>query len=128
MNWCTSKFLFAIVLVLTIVVLGGFSISDAMETTIKKIVADKNSYDGKEVSVSGTVSANLKFKTSKGGKDYTTFSLIGDTGGRINVFVWGKSKLHGGQKVRVTGIYHKVMRVGQSTFRNEIEATDITTP
>jgi len=125
MNWCTSKFLFAIVLVLTIVVLGGFSISDAMETTIKKIVADKNSYDGKEVSVSGTVSANLKFKTSKGGKDYTTFSLIGDTGGRINVFVWGKSKLHGGQKVRVTGIYHKVMKVGQSTFRNEIEATEI---
>jgi hypothetical protein len=125
MNWCTSKFLFAIVLVLTIVVLGGFSISDAIETTIKKIVADKNSYDGKEVSVSGTVSANLKFKTSKGGKDYTTFSLIGDTGGRINVFVWGKSKLHGGQKVRVTGIYHKVMRVGQSTFRNEIEATEI---
>jgi len=125
MNWCTSKFLFAIVLVLTIVVLGGFSISDAIETTIKKIVADKNSYDGKEVSVSGTVSANLKFKTSKGGKDYTTFSLIGDTGGRINVFVWGKSKLHGGQKVRVTGIYHKVMKVGQSTFRNEIEATEI---
>ena len=125
MNWCTSKFLFAIVLVLTIVVLGGFSISDAIETTVKKIVADKNSYDGKEVSVSGTVSANLKFKTSKGGKDYTTFSLIGDTGGRINVFVWGKSKLHGGQKVRVTGIYHKVMRVGQSTFRNEIEATEI---
>ena len=125
MNWCTSKFLFAIVLVLTIVVLGGFSISDAIETTIKKIVADKNSYDGKEVSVSGTVSANLKFKTSKGGKDYTTFSLIGDTGGRINVFVWGKSKLHGGQKVRVTGVYHKVMRVGQSTFRNEIEATEI---
>jgi hypothetical protein len=125
MNWCTSKFLFAIVLVLTIVVLGGFSISDAIETTVKKIVADKNSYDGKEVSVSGTVSANLKFKTSKGGKDYTTFSLIGDTGGRINVFVWGKSKLHGGQKVRVTGIYHKVMKVGQSTFRNEIEATEI---
>src|SRR4030067_2212586 len=118
MNWCSSKFLFAIVLVLTIVVLGGFSISDAIETTIKKIVADKNSYDGKEVSVSGTVSANLKFKTSKGGKDYTTFSLIGDTGGRINVFVWGKSKLHVGQKVRVTGIYNKVMRVGQSTFSN----------
>ncbi len=125
MNWSTSKFLFAIVLVLTIVVLGGFSISDAMETTIDKILADKNSYDGKEVSVSDTVSANLKFKTSKGGKDYTTFSLIGDTGGRINVFVWGKSKLHGGEKVRVTGKYYKVKKVGKYTFRNEIEATEI---
>ena len=121
------KFSQVIFLVLTIV-LGGFSICPAIETTIKEIVADKNSYDGKEVSVSGTVSANLKFKTIKGGKDYTTFSLLGDSGGRINIFIWGKLKLQGGQKVRVTGIYHKVMRVGQSTFRNEIEAMEITAP
>jgi hypothetical protein len=124
MKRCTSKFLFVIVLVLTIV-LGGFSICPAIETIVDKILADKNSYDGKEVSVSGTVSANLKFKTTKGGKDYTTFSLLGDSGRRINVFIWGKLKFKGGQKVRVTGIYHKVMRVGQSTFRNEIEATEI---
>lgn len=119
------KFSQVIFLVLAIV-LGSFTICPAIETTIKEIVADKNSYDGKEVSVSGTVSANLKFKTIKGGKDYTTFSLLGDSGGRINIFIWGKLKLQGGQKVRVTGIYHKVMRVGQSTFRNEIEAMEIT--
>ena len=117
------KFSQVIFLVLAIV-LGSFTICPAIETTIKEIVADKNSYDGKEVSVSGTVSANLKFKTIKGGKDYTTFSLLGDSGGRINIFIWGKLKLQGGQKVRVTGIYHKVMRVGQSTFRNEIEAME----
>jgi len=121
------KFSQVIFLVLAIV-LGSFTICPAIETTIKEIVADKNSYDGKEVSVSGTVSANLKFKTIKGGKDYTTFSLLGDSGGRINIFIWGKLKLQGGQKVRVTGIYHKVMRVGQSTFRNEIEAMEITAP
>jgi len=124
MKRCTSKFLFVIVLVLTIG-LGSFSICPAIETTVDKILADKNAYDGKEVSVSGTVSANLKLKTSKGEKDYTTFSLLGDSGGRINIFIWGKLKLQGGQKVRVTGIYHKVMKVGQSTFRNEIEATEI---
>jgi hypothetical protein len=118
------KFSQVIFLVLAIV-LGSFTICPAIETTVDKILADKNSYDGKEVSVSGTVSANLKFKTSKGGKDYTTFSLLCDSGRRINVFIWGKLKLQGGQKVRVTGIYHKVMRVGQSTFRNEIEATEI---
>src|SRR4030066_1085652 len=118
MNWCTSKFLFAIVLVLTIVVLCGFSISDAIETTIKEILADKNSYDGKEVSVSGTVSG-VKFKTSKGGKDYTTFTLIGEPGGRFKVFIWGKLKLQGGQKVRVTGKYYKVKKVEKYTFRNQ---------
>jgi hypothetical protein len=121
------KFSQVIFLVLAIV-LGSFTICPAIETTIKEIVADKNSYDGKEVSVSGTVSANLKLKTSKGEKDYTTFSLLGDSGGRINIFIWGKLKLQGGQKVRVTGIYHKVMKVGQSTFRNEIEAMEITAP
>ena len=119
------KFSQVIFLVLAIV-LGSFTICPAIETTVDKILADKNSYDGKEVSVSGTVSANLKLKTSKGEKDYTTFSLLGDSGSRINIFIWGKLKLQGGQKVRVTGIYHKVMKVGRSTFRNEIEAMEIT--
>jgi hypothetical protein len=126
MKRCTSKFLFVIVLVLTII-LGGFSICPAIEITTEKIVTDKDSYDGKEVSVKGSVS-NLKFKTSNGGKDYTTFSLLGDSGGHINVFIWGKLKLQGGQKVRVTGIYRKVKKIGKYTFRNEIEATGITNP
>jgi hypothetical protein len=108
------------------IILCGFSISDAVETTIDKIVANKNSYDGKEVSVSGTVSG-VKFKTSKG-KDYTTFTLIGEPGGRLNVFIFGKLKLHGGQKVQVTGKYYKVKKVGKYTFRNQIEATDIQEP
>jgi hypothetical protein len=127
MKRCTSKFLFVIVLVLTIV-LGGFPICPAIGTTVDKILADKNSYDEKEVSVSGTVSANLKFKTTKDGKDFTTFSLLGDSGRRINVFIWGKLKLQGGQKVRVTGIYRKVKKIGKYTFRNGIEATGITNP
>ena len=127
MKRCASKFLFVIVLVLTIV-LGGFPICPAIGTTVDKILADKNSYDEKEISVSGTVSANLKFKTTKDGKDFTTFSLLGDSGRRINVFIWGKLKLQGGQKVRVTGIYRKVKKIGKYTFRNGIEATGITNP
>ena len=127
MKRCTSKFLFAIVLVLTIV-LGGFSICPAIGTTVDKILADKNSYDGKEVSVSGTVSADIKFKTTKDGKNYTTFSILGDSGRRIKVFIWGKLKLQGGQKVRVTGIYRKIKKTGTYTFRNGIEATGITNP
>ena len=127
MKRCIPKFLFVIVLVLTIV-LGGFSICPAIGTTVDKILADKNSYDGKEVSVSGTVSADLKLKTTKDGKDYTTFSLLGDSGRRIKVFILGRLKLQGGQKVRVTGIYRKVKKVGKYTFRNQIEATEITNP
>ncbi|MEM2941696.1 MAG: hypothetical protein QW304_09150 [Thermoproteota archaeon] len=44
------------------------------ENSIAKVLQNKELYDGKEVVVSGEVS-KLKFKTSKSGKDYTTFSL-----------------------------------------------------
>ena len=117
------KILFGIVLVLAIV-LSGFSICPAIEITTEKIVTDKDSYDGKEVSVEGSVS-NLKFKTSKGGNNYTTFVLVGKSGGRINVFIEGRLKLKPGQKVRVTGLYRKVKKVPRHTYYNEIEASEV---
>jgi hypothetical protein len=97
------------------------------EITAGKIVADKDSYDGKEVSVSGKIS-NLKFKASRGAKKYTTFVLVGESGGRINVITSEQPKLKPGQKVRVTGVYRKSKKVGMYTFRNEIEAKKITNP
>jgi hypothetical protein len=117
------KILFGIVLVLTIV-LSGFSICPAIEITTEKIVTDKDSYDGKEVSVEGSVS-NLKFKTSKGGNNHTTFVLVGESGSRINVFIWGRLKLKPGQKVRVTGLYRKVMRVAHRIYYNQIDASEV---
>lgn len=137
----TSKFLLGVILSLSVLLWGNFSDAAVpwqifipseenkpVETPAEKILADKNSYDGKEVSVSGTVSADLKLKKSKAGKDYTTFSLQGDSGKRIKVFIWGRLKIQGGQKVRVTGIFHKVKKVGEHTFRNEIEAKEIANP
>jgi hypothetical protein len=137
----TSKILLGVILSLSVLLWGNFSDaavpwplliphepSKPVETPAEKILADKNSYDGKEVSVSGTVSADLKLKTLKDGKDYTTFSLLGDSGRRIKVFIWGRLKLQGGQKVKVTGIYRKIKKIGKYTFRNEIEATEITNP
>jgi hypothetical protein len=125
MKWWSSKFYIAILLVLTIVLCGNFSYA-AIETTVQKILANRDSYDGQEVSVSGTVS-RLKLKTSKVGKDYTTFSLMSESGGSLTIFVWGQPKLKQGQKVKVTGTYRKVKRVGRYTFYNEIEATEIET-
>ncbi len=111
------------VLALTIV-LSGVSISAAMETTAEKIIIKKDSYDGKQVTVKGTVS-NLKFKTANVKDDYTTFILVGESGGRINVFIWGSLKLQPGQKVQVTGHYRKVRRWAQRNYYNEIEASEV---
>jgi len=121
MRQCFLKILWVTVLVLVLLV---SSVYPAIEATIGDILQNKDRYDGEEVSVSGTVS-KLKFKTSKSGNDYTTFSLIGDSGGSINVFIWGQSKLKAGQKAKVTGIYRKVKKVGRYTFYNEIEAVEI---
>ena len=121
----STAIIWIIIFVLAIVLCGNFSYA-AQETTVQKILANRDSYDGQEVSVSGTVS-KLKLKTSKGGNDYTTFSLLSESGGSLTIFVWGQSKLKQGQKVKVTGTYRKFKRVGRYTFYNEIEATEIET-
>jgi hypothetical protein len=123
MQWRTLKFLFGMVLVLTVLLFGRFG-DAAMETTIDKILADKNAYDGKDVLVSGVVS-NLKFKKSTGGSEYTTFSLTGESGKSIQVFFLGQYKLKSKQKVNVSGIFRKSAKVGRSILHNEIEAKEI---
>jgi hypothetical protein len=125
MNRLFVKLSLSIILFLA-VVLGGSSINAAMETTVEEIMADKDSYDGKEVSVSGAVSIP-RFKSSRHRKPYITFPLLGDSKGRINVLFWGDIKLKTGKKIRVTGIYRKIMEMGKYTFRDVIEASEIET-
>ena len=109
-----------------VILAGGTSIYAGVEPTVEEIMANKDSYDGKEVSISGTVSGP-RFKASKSGKPYMTFPLLGDSGGRINIFVWGNMKLKRGQKVRVTGIYRKSVEMGKYSFRDMIEAGEFKT-
>jgi len=114
--------LFAI-LFFSAVVLGNF-VYAAAEATVEEILANQDSYDGKEVSVSGAVSTP-RFKASRHGKPYMTFPLLGESGGRINVLVWEQMKLKKGEKVKVTGTYRKVMEMGKYTFRDMVEASEI---
>lgn len=123
MKWRNSNFSIVIILLLGFAPWVSFSHA-AIETTVEKILADKDSYHGKEVTVSGTVS-KLQFKTSKKGNEYTTFTLVGDSKDFIKVFIFGHSKIKEGQKVQVAGIYRKVKRVGRYSFYNEIEAVNI---
>jgi len=113
-----------IFLLVSAVLLCGTSIHAAMETTVEEIMANQDSYDGKEVSVYGAVSSP-RFKSTRHGKPFVTLPLLGDFKGRINVLFWGDMKLKTGKKVKVTGIYRKIMEVGKYTFRDVIEASDI---
>jgi hypothetical protein len=108
------------------IVLWGSAPQAALETTVEEIMANKDSYDEKEVSVSGTVSSP-KFKSSKQGKPYMTFPLLGNSEVRINVLLWGDMKLRPGKKISVRGVYRKNMKVGNYPFLDMIEATEIKT-
>ena len=123
MNPYSLRILFGVFLV-SAIVLGGFSICPAAETTIEKITYNKDSYDGQQVSVTGTVSG-LKFGPLVGGKTYTTFILVGKSGGRVNVLIWERLQLKPQQEVTVTGTYRKVWRTERRIFNNAIEASRI---
>jgi len=112
------------ILLISAIVLVGFAICAAAETTVEEILNKGDSYDGKTVSVTGTVS-NLKFRSLEVGNNYTTFMLASTSGGRIKVFARGKLKLQAGQKVQVTGVYRKVRTTARRQYYNEIEASDV---
>ena len=112
------------ILLISAIVLVGFAICAAAETTVEEIMNKGDSYDGKYVSVTGTVS-NLKLGSFEVGNNYTTFMLAGKSGGRIKIFARGKLKLQGGQKVQVTGVYRKVSKAGARYFYNQIVASEV---
>jgi len=117
------KFSLSFILFLSMFLLAS-SVHAITEATVEEIMANKDSYDGKEVAVSGTVSTP-KFKASRAGKAYMTFPILGDSGDRINILKWGDMKLKPGKKVSVKGIYRKTMKLGKYTFRDLIEASKI---
>jgi hypothetical protein len=113
-----------IFLLVSAILLCGTLIHASKETTVEEIMADKDSYDGKEVSLSGAVSTP-RFKASRHSKSYMTFPLLGDSGSRINILFWGEIKLKTGTKIKVQGVYRKMMEMGKYTFRDVIEASEI---
>ncbi len=107
-----------------VIALGGFLICAAAETTVEEIMNKADSYEGKTVSLTGTVS-NLKFGSVELGKDYTTFMLASKAGGRIKIFAWGKLTLKAGQNVQVMGVFRKVSKAGNRYFYNQIVASQV---
>ncbi len=117
--------IYSLTLFLTsVLLLCGTSTHAATETTVEQILGAKDSYDGKEVSVTGTVSTP-RFRASRHRKPYMTFPLLGDSGSRVNILFWGEIKLKTGKKIKVQGVYRKMMEMGKYTFRDVIEASKI---
>ena len=96
--------------------------AQAIKISIADIYANPNNYDGRMVQVEGKV-LFLKYKVCKKG-NYTTLELDDNSGKFLTVFSYGNFPIKKGDKVKVTGIYKKVIHVPpRYTFYNEIDAT-----
>lgn len=88
-----------------------------------RILADPAVFDGKDVTLSGKVTA-LKPRTSRAGNDYFTF-VLNDGQGALTVFAFGRPPCADGAVATVEGVFHVVKRVGRYTFRNQVDASRI---
>lgn len=120
-----NKFIFrsAFVFVFLLSILPQVAIT-AEKVFVQEILSNPDKYDGQEVTIEGKAS-KVKPKTSRGGNEYTSFTLIDNSGKGITIFTWGHPGIRDGQKLTIIGIYQKVKKVGRYTFYNEVEAKDI---
>lgn len=88
--------------------------------TVQALVQEPNRYDGKVVTVVGTV-ATYREGASDSGHPYTVFRLR-DGDASVTVFAWNRYRLANGDKVRVTGTFARARPVGTVSSDNEIQA------
>lgn len=90
-------------------------IADVLKTPAK--------FDGKAIVVKGKVD-HFKAKTSKAGHDYYVFDLVD---GKSKLAIYGSDKLakppKDGDTVTVTGKYAKERKVGDRSYKNEVDAS-----
>jgi len=92
-----------------------------IKTTVAALIQNPDKFHRKMVQVEGKVD-DLKKKTSRIGNPYTTFKL--DSGGKqVVVFSYGHLNIQEDDTVIVVGRFYKERRVGRSTFKNEIDAS-----
>ncbi len=101
----------------------GQALSKPGLSRIARILLHPENFDGKEVTLKGTVT-QLQMRVSARGNPYSLFRLR-DRGGSIRVYYRGHPDISDGNTVTVTGIFSKTRKVGKYTFYNEIEAKEI---
>lgn len=91
--------------------------------TVAELLKDPAKFDKKEVQVTGTMS-EFKQKTSKIGNKYFTLKL---KDGNKWVSVYSRGELEhvpkDGTKIQVSGVFRAETKVGENTFKNEIDCS-----
>jgi hypothetical protein len=106
-----------------VILLGVAPVLALQTVTIHALAQNPDQFDGKVVSVVGSIS-DYRELLSGAGNAYTNFRLT-EGEASVSVFIWNKQGLSNGQKARVTGTFAKTRQVGPYTFPSEIQATRI---
>jgi hypothetical protein len=109
------------VLVFVLILLAWTSTAFAKAVRPSQIVGNPTTYNGKHLTVSGTVQ-NVTAKSSRRGNEYETFDLCDNS--CLKVFAWGHPELREGQQSCVSGTFDAVKHIGRYTFYNELDAED----
>ena len=105
---------------LTIVVLVGLPVVSPGAMTIAQLMNDPSAYDGKHVSVSGTVK-HLQQEVSTNGQPFVIFALC-STISCVHVFGWGSPNLRNDRVIMVQGTFAAVRHFAGYTFHKGIQA------
>lgn len=110
-------------LLFAVSILSVLAVEDAL--TVKGLLQKADVNDGKAVFLTGKIS-DFEQKTSKKGNQYFVFKV---KEGELVVNGYGRGEqkpiVRSGDKVEVRGIFRKSKTVGDLTFKNEIDVTEV---
>lgn len=103
---------------------GSVSAAEPMVVSVKEVISNPESFEGKKISVEGAVS-KFRYTTSRSGKPYTIFRIIDPEGNTLGIYKKGKVSLSKGKYVRVYGKFRMKKEYFVFRFKNIIKAKRI---
>lgn len=90
---------------------------------VVEVEKDPSKFDNKKLEISGKVD-KFEAKVSRKGNDYFVFDLVD---GKAKLHVYGQGKLEkqpkNGDKVTIKGLFRKEKKLGDLTFKNEVDVS-----
>ncbi len=109
----------ALVMLVTVGTVLAASCEAAAAVSPGQVPAHAGQYDGKAMSVGGTV-RDFRARVSRRGNAYETFELCGSAA-CVHVFAWGDAQRADGEYSALSGTFWKVKQVGTYTFHDELD-------
>ena len=112
---------FVILFLCVLVFTGSEAKAEQAVVSIKDVISNPESFDGKKISVEGAVS-KFRYTTSRSGKPYTIFRIIDTEGNTLGIYKKGRISLSKGKYVRVYGKFRMKKEYFVFRFKNIIKA------